>query len=284
MELDDLLDVYGTYFVHERFPRPIADGVQWIGGCSALFLDRAKPDLAHSALNTYLVVGEEKTLLVDTGHPALWPGFSAALEKALGGRPLDYVMPTHPEIPHGGSLTLLHRRWPGLTVVGDTRDYFLYHPEIPDGAYREMRPGERLDLGGGREFEIVEALFKDLPNTVWGFDHGSRTLFPADGFAFFHWHSQDACGFTTEDRGFTPGAATYAPMTEIVSGLELLDIEDTIQRFLRLVEHASPTVIAPAHGTVVTDLPNAFGYLEALRTKDRTTNPHPRDTGAHHGR
>ncbi|MFC5753226.1 MBL fold metallo-hydrolase [Actinomadura rugatobispora] len=269
MDLDDLLDVYGTYFVPGRFPRPIAEGVQWIGGCSALFLDRSKPDLAHSALNAYLVLGEEKTLLVDAGHPALWPGFSAALDTALGGRPLDYVMPTHPEIPHAGALTLLHRTFPGLTVVGDTRDYFLYHPGVPDSAYRPMAPGERLDLGGGHEFEIVEALFKDLPNTVWGFDHRSRTLFPADGFAYFHWHRQDACGLTTEDLGFAPGADTYAPMTEIVSGLELLDIEDTVQRFLRLIDHTDPTVIAPAHGTVVTDVPKSFAYLEALRAKAR---------------
>lgn len=269
MDLDDLLDVYGKYLVHERFPRPIADGVQWIGGCSALFLDRSKPDLAHSALNAYLVTGEDKTLLVDTGHPALWPDFPVALARALDGRKLDYVMPTHPEIPHGGALTLLYRQWPELTVVGDTRDYFLYHPEIPDSAYRPMAPADTLDLGG-RRFEILEALFKDLPNSVWGFDHGSRTLFPADGFAYFHWHSQDACGFTTEELGFSPGADTYGPMTEIVSGLELLDLEETIQRFLRLAEH--PAAIAPAHGTVVTDIPKAFAYLQALRAHSRATN------------
>ncbi|GAA2253422.1 hypothetical protein GCM10010402_05710 [Actinomadura luteofluorescens] len=269
MDLDDLLDVYGTYFVRaERFPRAIGDGVQWIGGCSALFLDRSKPDLAHSALNAYLVTGRERTLLVDTGHPAVWPGFSAALDRALDGRPLDYVMPTHPEIPHAGALTLLHRRWPGLTVVGDVRDYFLYHPEVPDSAYRSMAPGERLDLGG-REFEFVEALFKDLPNSVWGFDHGSRTLFPADGFAYFHWHGEDACGRTTEDLDFSPGPDVYAVMTEIVSGLELLDIEDTVQKFLRLTERTAPSAIAPAHGTVVTDVPKALQYLEALRAADR---------------
>ncbi|GAB3430229.1 MBL fold metallo-hydrolase [Actinophytocola sediminis] len=270
-DLDDLLDVYGRYLVHDRFPRRIADGVCWLGGCSAIFLDRSKPDVSHSALNAYLVLGREKTLLVDTGHPALWPGFEAALDKSLAGRPLDYVLPTHPEIPHGGALTLLHRRWPGLTVVGDTRDYFLYHPEVPDQAYRPMAPGERLDLGG-REFEIVHALFKDLPNSVWGFDHGSRTLFPADGFAYFHWHSQDACGFTTEELGFTPGADVYAPMTEIVSGLELLDIDETIQQFHRLVELTSPAAIAPAHGTVVTDVPKAYAYLEALRAGSRSAN------------
>jgi flavorubredoxin len=269
MELDDLLDVFGKYLVHERFPQRIADGVHWVGGCSAIFLHREKPDITHSALNAYLVMGTDKTLLVDTGHPALWPSFSAALKKALGGRPLDYVAPTHPEIPHAGSLSLLHREWPGLTVVGDIRDYFLYHPDLPDSAYRPMAAGERLDLGG-REFEFVEALFKDLPNTVWGFDHGSRTLFPADGFAFFHLHSEQACGLTTEQMGISPGVDAYSVMTEIVSGVELLDLEDKIDEFMRLVEHFRPTALAPAHGTVVTDVPKAYAYLEALRSASRT--------------
>jgi flavorubredoxin len=264
VDLDDLMDVYGTYFVHEKFPRPLADGLTWIGGCSALFLDPAKPDLVHSALNTYLVLGSEKTLLVDTGHPALWPGFRAALEKALAGRPLDYVVPTHPEIPHAGSLSLLYERWPELTVAGDVRDYFLYHPDVPEHAYRPVPPGGRIDLGD-REFEILPALFKDLTNTVWGFDHGSRTLFPADGFAFFHWHTEQSCGMTAEEFGVVPDAEKYSVMTEIVSGVELLDLTEKIDAFRRMVEEYRPTAVAPAHGTVVTHVESALNYLTALR-------------------
>jgi flavorubredoxin len=267
-DLDDLLDVYGTYFVHERFPRPIADGVQWIGGCSALFMDKERQDLVHSALNTYLVGGTEKTLLVDTAHPGLWDTYLPALEKALDGRPLDYVMPTHPEIPHGGSLSMLYEAHPEVQVVGDTRDYFLYHPSVPDSAYRPMAPGSTLDLGG-REFEFVDSVFRDLPNTIWGFDHGSRVLFPADGFAFFHWHREDTCGFTAEQSGITPTAEMYSVMTEIVSGIGHLDVESRIQRFLDLLADFEPSMLAPAHGTVVADIPVALNYLTALRNDSR---------------
>ena len=269
LDLDDLMDVFGTYIVHERFPRPIAEGAQWLGGCSAIFLDREKPDITHSALNSYLVTGSEATLLVDTGHPGLWPGFLASLRDALGGRDLDYVVPTHPEIPHAGSLSLLYREWPGLKVAGDVKDYFLYHPEIPNSAYLPMTAGERIDLGD-RDFEFFEALFKDLPNTVWGFDHGSRTLFPADGFAFFHLHSEDSCGLTTEQMQIAPDKDDYSVMTEIVSGVELLDVRDKTQAFMRLVEELRPEALAPAHGTVVTDVPKAFAYLEALHSVSRT--------------
>jgi flavorubredoxin len=268
-ELEDLNDVFGTYFVNPKFPRPIADGVQWIGGCSALFMDKAKQDLVHSALNTYLIIGSEKTLLIDTSHPALWHEYKPALAKALNGRKLDYVMPTHPEIPHAGSLTMLVEAHPDVKVVGDTRDYFLYHPDVPESAYLPMGPGDKLDLGGGRIFEFVESIFRDLVNTIWAFDHGSRTLFPADGFAFFHWHNEGGCGCTAEELGLTPTAEMYSVMTQIVSGISLLDVESRISRFEALVERLQPKILAPAHGTVVTDVPNAMTYMEALRKDSR---------------
>jgi flavorubredoxin len=268
-DLEDLLDVFGTYFVHERFPRPIAENLQWIGGCSALFLDKSKPDLVHSALNTYLIIGSEKTLLIDTGHPGTWPGYGDALVRALDGRTLDYVMPTHPEIPHAGALTLLYDRYPEMTVVGDVRDYFLYHPDIPESSYRPMGAGESLDLGD-RRFEFLPALFKDLNNTVWGFDHGTGTLFCADGFAYFHWHSEGSCGYTTDELGITPDAEKYAVMTEIVSGISMLDLTEKIAAFESLIETMAPTIIAPAHGTVVTDIPAALTYLDALRNVSLT--------------
>lgn len=268
-DLEDLKDVFGTYFVNPKFPRPIAQGVEWIGGCSALFMDQAKQDLVHSALNTYLIIGSEKTLLIDTSHPALWAQYKPALAKALNGRKLDYVMPTHPEIPHAGSLTMLLDAHPDAKVVGDTRDYFLYHPDVPESAYLPMLPGNTLDLGGGRRFEFVDSIFRDLVNTMWGFDHGSRTLFPADGFAFFHWHNEGGCGCTAEELGLKPTAQMYSVMTQIVSGIALLDVESRIARFEALIERLQPTIFAPAHGTVVTDVANAMSYMQALREDSR---------------
>jgi flavorubredoxin len=268
-DLEDLIDVFGTYFVNAKFPRPIAEGVEWIGGCSALFMDQTKQDLVHSALNTYLIVGSEKTLLIDTSHPALWSEYKPALAKALNGRKLDYVMPTHPEIPHAGSLTMLIDAHPDAKVVGDTRDYFLYHPDVPESAYLPMLPGNTLDLGGGHLFEFVDSIFRDLVNTMWGFDHGSRTLFPADGFAFFHWHNEGGCGCTAEELGLKPTAEMYSVMTQIVSGIALLDVESRIERFEHLVERLRPAIFAPAHGTVVTDVANAMTYMQALRKDSR---------------
>lgn len=262
-ELDELRALYGEYLPGPRFPKAVADGVYWLGGCSAIALDETVPDLRHSQCNCYLVVGEDKTLLVDAGHPALWHGLRPALHEALAGRPLDYVMPTHAEIPHAGALTLLHREWPELRVVGNTQDYHLFHPELPDSAYLPMRRGQRqsIDLGG-RRFDVLAALFKDLGSTVWGFDHGTRTLFPADAFACMHWHSKEHCGLTLEEIGPDPEPSN---VHFIVSGAQCRNLDRKLHEFDVLVTELDVRILAPAHGTVITDPRRARWFLDGLR-------------------
>ena len=263
-ELDDLREITGEYWVNNRFPRAITDNVRWIGGCSLIFLDEQRPDIVHSSLNAYVVLGSERTIMVDTGHPALWPEFVEKLHDALDGRQLDYVMPTHPEVPHGGALSLLKREFPDLQVVGNPQDYHLYHPEIALEAYRPMSSGEKLSLGD-REFEVLEAQFKDLPNTVWGFDHGDAVLFPADGFAFMHWHSQDLCARFASEMKTPLSKDLYEVMTGIVSGVNFRDLSEKFDTFIDLIRRLQPVAIAPAHGSVVHDVSQALHYIEALR-------------------
>lgn len=263
LDLDELREIHGLYLPGRRFPRAIADGVQWLGGCSAIALDETRPDIRHSQCNCYLITGSQATMLVDTGHPAFWGGYREALYKALDGRPLDYVMPTHSEIPHAGSLTLLHREWPGLTVVGNTQDYHLFHPAVPASAYQPMmRDGEQtIDLGD-RRVMVMSALFKDLGNTVWAFDDGARVLFPADAFAYLHWHSEDACGLTLEELDVPPEPENFQ---FIISGVQYRDMNAKVDAFAALMERLDVRVLAPAHGTVMTDLHRADWFLDALR-------------------
>ena len=100
-------------------PRQITDGLVWTGGC--LVFDYDGEDI-HGHMCTYLIIGETHTLLVDGGHPAHWSAVERTLDEYLGGRPLDYVFPTHSEMPHAGSLERLITRNPlggaGIVMTG----------------------------------------------------------------------------------------------------------------------------------------------------------------------
>lgn len=74
----------------------------------------------------------------------------------------------------------------------DVRDL---HPSFPghEDRLRRLPIGESIDLGG-MEFVCLEPVIFDLPSTRWGFDTGSRMLFPGDGFAYSRYHEDGHCG------------------------------------------------------------------------------------------
>jgi glyoxylase-like metal-dependent hydrolase (beta-lactamase superfamily II) len=246
--------------------RRVADGVFWLGGCLSAY---SAGEEVHYHVSSYLVVGSEATLLVDTGDPAHALLVLAQLEDALGGRSLDYVFPTHPEIPHAGNLPALLARYPGARVVGDVRDYFLHFPEF-DGRFDVRRPGESIDLGD-REFRFVPAYIRDLENTLWGYDTGSRTLFVSDGFSFIHStppvleaspedddepvHRPGQCRLTSGEMPAPPTVEQAAYGTgRALYWTKFVDVSAAFEAIERTLEELPSSFIGPAHGNVIDDV------------------------------
>ncbi|MFC0488609.1 MBL fold metallo-hydrolase [Sinomonas atrocyanea] len=241
-------------------PRSVADGVTWLSSCLPFNIDGR---VIHGHNSTFLVQGETASLLVDTGNPSSWPIISEKLDELLGDRELDYVFPTHPELPHTGNLPRLVQKYPKVQIVGDTRDYHLFYPQI-EASLQARVPGESIDLGG-HEFLIVEALIRDLPNTQWGFVPRSGVLFTADGFCYMHRpelddedpvHLPGECGLTTdelagpvavENAAFFTGSALY--WARFAN-----DADAVYDRVLGLVEELGVTTVAPTHGNVITNI------------------------------
>src|SRR5689334_20575516 len=103
-----------------QFPREIAPGLFWLNHCIPTMI---YGKIVHVHLSLYLIIGEHKTLLVDTSLPTYWSDISRQVEVALGGRTLDYVFVTHPEVPHSGGMPLFLEKYKVLKVVGDMRDF-----------------------------------------------------------------------------------------------------------------------------------------------------------------
>ena len=94
----------------------------------------------HVPQNAYLLTGE-RTLLWDTLSPASGHVLLPALEDLLGGRPLDYLALSHPDVPHAGNTMQVLRRYPDCRLVapaaGET--HALYH--LDDAM--KVGPGDR---------------------------------------------------------------------------------------------------------------------------------------------
>jgi hypothetical protein len=239
--------------------REIAAGVFWLPNC----LGRREPTgWMHIHAACYLILGPERTLLVDTGHPRCWASIADSLRSLLGDRRLDYVLPTHTEIPHAGNLVRLLDCYPDAGVVGDVRDFHLYHP----GIERSLRPlgiGDAVELGEDWRVELVDATIRDLPNTLWARLDPAGVLFVSDGFMLSHHpagggdeavHAPGECVELTSELGWPPDPRRITFVTErSIYWMRFADAGETVRRMRSALAAAPVRLLAPTHSNVISN-------------------------------
>lgn len=67
---------------------------------------------------SFLVVGSQKSAIVDAGMAYCASALIKNIEKILGDKPLDYVLATHSHYDHIGGIANLKEHWPNLKVLG----------------------------------------------------------------------------------------------------------------------------------------------------------------------
>jgi flavorubredoxin len=241
--------------IGDGLPRLLAPGTYWLGDC---ILMPPLPDgtIEHSYSSTYLVHGDEHSLLVDTGHPKDWPVVAGQLDDLLANvaPPLRWIFPTHPEVTHSGNLGRLLAKFPDAEACGDMRDYHLLFPSFID-RFVPMTLGDELELGN-RTIVFVEAVFRDLVSTLWAYDRRERVIFTGDGLGFGHHHETDECGKLAEETPDLPIPELTGIFLEYaLYWSRLKDVEPHIRRLDELLTVDFPVeIVASSHGSPVTSL------------------------------
>jgi flavorubredoxin len=234
-----------------RLPRELAPGLTWLGVCTSVPHEGI---VVHSYHSLYLLSGEDASLLVDTGNPKDWVAVERQLRALLaaGRPPLRYVFTTHTEVPHSGNLARLLDAFPGAIAVGDVRDLHLVFPRFAD-RLRPTAAGDAIDLGG-RTFEVVPAVIRDLPTSLWGYDASGQVLFTGDGFAYMHHHLAEECGLVAEEMPDLPlGEFSAVFNSYALYWTRFTDIRPYFDRLGALMERHPTRLIAPGHGSPLRD-------------------------------
>lgn len=239
-------------------PRQMFPGLTWLGSCLEVlpriqqaYLKDAGDRILHAHQSFFLVAGTRATAIVDTGQPQHWPQLEAQLERALGGRSLDYVVPTHPEFVHFGLLPYWLDKYPGARALGDVRNFDLYFPEH-EGRLETVRPGDEIDLGG-RSLLIAEAIIHDIPNSIWAYDTGSQTLFSSDAFAYSHAHNAGECALTSRELTASLDDVAMTISSALHWARYVDDVDALFERIREFGREHPIAAIAPAHGSFILD-------------------------------
>jgi glyoxylase-like metal-dependent hydrolase (beta-lactamase superfamily II) len=263
---------------HTSPPREVAPGIWWLPEC--LVSDHTGQQ-AHVHVAPFLVVGETETLLYDTGPPAHWDTVRANIRSIIGERPIDWIAPSHPEVPHCGNIEHLFETYPDSRVIGDIRDYHCYYPDCAD-RFEPRGPQAPLDLGGGYEITLLPAPIKDLPSSQWAYERRTQTMFVADAFSFTHHpelegpddmaaHRPGECTLLSSELDKPPELDQIVWINErALFWTRFADVERYLSATEALFQDHPSRLLAPAHGAVIDDIDTVLPIIwEAYRIPGR---------------
>ena len=138
--------------------------------------------------NSYLIL-DEKVALMDTVDTRGVEQWEKNLLAALDGRKVDYLIVSHLEPDHAGSIGRLVELFPEVTLVGNAKTFHMlpqFFDELPVDENHKITvaEGESLSLGT-HTLNFYMAPMVHWPEVMMTFDTTTGTLFSADAFGTF---------------------------------------------------------------------------------------------------
>jgi len=221
-------------------PRKIKADIYWVGAIDwdRRLFDELIPLPDGTSYNAYLVIGSEKTALIDTVDPTMTDVLTDNLDQ-LNVKAIDYVIVNHAEQDHSGALPQILKRYPDAKVVATPKckrllvDLLL----IPEGKIVIVEDGDTLSLGN-KTLEFVHAPWVHWPETMLTYLKADRILFTCDLFGSH---------LATSDLYVTDEATVYEAAKRYYAEI-MMPFRGVIQKNMEKLRGLQVDVIAPSHG------------------------------------
>lgn len=200
--------------------------------------------------NSYLI-SDEKIAVMDTVDARKTSEWLEKLEKSLNGRKPDYLILSHLEPDHSGSITEFLKAYPDTTLVGNFKT-FAFLPQFCniDENTRKLtvKEGDELSLGK-RNLRFLMAPMIHWPEVMVTYETTEKILFSADGFGKF--------GTLDTKEDWLCEARRYYFNIVGKYGVQ-------VQALLKKLSGYEINAIYPLHGSVLTE--NLGFYLDKYNT------------------
>ena len=221
--------------------RKITDSVIYIG------CDDADLDLFESqfevpngmAYNSYVIM-DEKVCIMDTVDKRAADAWLDNVKEALGDRKADYLVISHMEPDHTGSIKAIAEMFPEMKIVGNTKTFAFYDQffayDISDRKI-VVKEGDTLDLGT-HTLKFTMAPMVHWPEVMMTYDEADKVMFTADAFGKFGTLDTDEDWACEARRYYFNIVGKYSAQVQaVLKKMATLDIQ----------------VICPLHGPILTE-------------------------------
>ncbi|MBQ3061767.1 MAG: FprA family A-type flavoprotein [Lachnospiraceae bacterium] len=221
--------------------KKITDSIKYIG------VDDKTIDLFESqyivpngiSYNSYLII-DEKIVLMDTVDKRAMAEWETNLLEGLGDRKVDYLVISHLEPDHAGSILRVIELFPDVTLVGNAKTFAMlpqFFEEVLEVEKLTVAEGDKLEIGS-HTLNFIMAPMIHWPEVMVTFESSEGVLFSADGFGKFGALDTDEDWACEARRYYFNIVGKYGgPVQTLLKKAAALDIK----------------IICPLHGPILTE-------------------------------
>ena len=220
----------------------ISDAIKYIG-CDDKTIDLFEsqyPVPNGVSYNSYVIL-DEKVAVMDTADPRVTDEWLNNLDVELAGRDVDYLVVSHMEPDHAGSIKVFLEKYPNTTVVGNAKTFPMMAQFMDESLFENRKQvvaeGDKLSLGE-HELTFVMAPMVHWPEVMVEYESKEKILFSADGFGKF--------GALDVDEPWIDEARRY--YLNIVGKYGA-----SVQGLLKKAANLDIQTICPLHGPILTE-------------------------------
>ncbi|MEE9400180.1 MAG: FprA family A-type flavoprotein [Dehalococcoidales bacterium] len=214
--------------------------IYWVGAVDwdRRLFDALIPLPDGTSYNSYLIKGSQKTALIDTVDPTMQATLINHLDQ-LGIETIDYVIASHAEQDHSGTIPQILEKYSQAKVIATPRgkgmliDLLL----IPEERFITVNDRETISLGD-RTLEFIHAPWVHWPETMLTYLREDKILFPCDLFGS-HLATSDLY-VTDEGQVYESAKRYYAEI--------MMPFRTNIEKHLEKIKDYTIELIAPSHG------------------------------------
>ncbi len=215
-----------------------------------------------TSYNSYLILGSEKTALIDTVDPHLEEDLLGNL-KDMKIDKIDYIISNHAEQDHSGAIPSVLKLFPEAMVVTNERCKNMLIDLLPidEEKFIIVKNRETLSLGD-KTLEFILAPWVHWPETMFTYLKEDDILFTCD-FLGSHLASSELYADFDDFKIYEDAKLYYVEI--------MMPYRQFFKKSLDLVEEMKPSIIAPSHGPVY-DKPEFIIKLHKNWVSDKVEN------------
>jgi flavorubredoxin len=220
--------------------RKIRDNVFWLGAIDwdRRLFDSLIPLPDGTSYNSYLIIGNEKTVLIDSVDPKMTETLLFQLKDI---EKIDYIVSHHTEQDHSGSIPAVLKKYPSAKVLATKKgkEMLVDHLLISPDKIQIVEDEEEISLGD-KTLKFIHTPWVHWPETMVTYLIEDKILFSCDFFGS-HLATTD---LYVKDEGLVYEAAKRY-FAEI-----MLPFSNIIRKNIKKVKKLEIQLIAPSHGPI----------------------------------